>query len=537
MKTEIKKLFALILALCLVVGVTACGGSPTGGAAQPAASPAQSAATNDLDGNGRADKVVYASTQEYNSLGPFLNPKTYTAAVFEPLGSFQTYGENYEGLLMEHWEYDGDRTYSIKLYENIFDSQGNHITASDVEFCYEAVKGPGSEMTNMVTPIESVKATGEYTAEFVWKNKPVVGAFEHFTSYVNIVSKAAYEASGDGMASNPVGTGPYVLDSWTPGVTMTLKVNEKYWATAEQKKFARQNQSVDEIEIQTISETSQLSMALQTGAIDMTADVASQDVPNFTTGMYAEGHAVTETTATAPKSLLVNQSPNAKTSDPNLVKAIMCALDQEFVASMVNGGSNVATYGLGAPCNPDYDAEAFKSFLPEHDLDKAKEYLAQSAYPDGTDITLLFIDGGMANDIAETVQGQLAQIGINVITKGDIFPNWLSNKNDDSAWELNMSELSGFYVTDLWESAFVKQNEIFAGEAELAALRDILAPAMSVETHSQETVNAAQKYITEHGYCIPLLTQIKYNVYNSSLIEAVAYTGEGAVCVQGFTFK
>lgn len=524
MKTNLKKFFALALALCLVVSTAAS-----------AFASEQSA--NDQDGNGRVDKVVYASTQEYTSIGPFLNPKTYTAAVFEPLGSFQTYGEDFEGLLMESWEYDEDKTYTVKLYENIYDSAGNHITASDVVFSYEATKGSGSEMTSLITPIESITAEDDYTVKFVWADAPVVGAFEHFTSYVNIVSQAAYEASGDGMASDPIGTGPYVVSSWTAGVSITLTVNENYWASDDQIKFSRQNQPVDEIEIQTITETSQLSMALQTGTIDMTADVASQDVPNFTTGMYAEGHAVVETTATAPKSLLVNQSPNAKTSDPYLVKAIMCALDQEFIAAMVNGGANVATYGLGAPCNPDYDEEAFKSFLPEYDLEQAKEYLAQSAYPDGTDITLLFIDGGIANDIAEIIQSQLAQIGINVIIQGDIFPNWLTNKNDDSAWELNLSELSGFYVTDLWESAFVKQNEIFANDEDLATLREVLAPALSVETHSQETVNAAQQYITENGYCIPLLTEIKYNVYNSNLIESIAYTGEGAVCVQGFTFK
>ena len=540
MKNSICKLLAAALAICLVLSLAACGGTDAPAETSGGAAPTNAAApavNNDADGNGRADKVVYASTQAYTSLVPFLNPKTYTAAVFEPLGSFQSYGEDFEGLLMESWEYDGDKTYTIKLYENIYDSEGNHITASDVEFCYEAVQGPGSEMANMVKPIESVKATGDYTVEMVWASKPVVGAFEHFTSYVNIVSQTAYEASGDGMASKPVGTGPYVVDSWTSGVTMTLKVNENYWASGDQIKFARQNQPVDEIEIQTISETSQLSMALQTGAIDMTADIASQDVANFTGGPYAASYTVEETTATAPKSLLVNQSPNAKTSDPNLVKAIMCALDQDFVSVMVNGGANVPTYGLGAPCNPDYDGETFKSYLPEHSLDKAKEYLAQSAYPNGTEINLLFIDGGIANDIAEVIQGQLAQIGITVNIKGEIFPNWLSNKNDDTAWELNMSELSGFYVTDLWESAFVKQNEIFASEEELAALHDVVGQALSVETHSQETVNAAQKYITEHGYCIPLLVQLKYNVFDNTLIDSIAYTGEGAVCVQGFIYK
>jgi ABC-type transport system substrate-binding protein len=187
--------------------------------------------------------------------------------------------------------------------------------------------------------------------------------------------------------------------------------------------------------------------------------------------------------------------------------------------------------------NPDYDEEAFKSYLPAHDVNKAKEYLKNSAYPNGCEINLIFIDGGMANDIAEMIQGQLAEIGIKVNIKGSIFPNWLAAKNDETAWDLNLSELSGFYVTDLWESAFVKQNEVFATEEELAELQPLVLEALFVEGHSQETVNAAQKFITENVYVIPLLVEEKYNVYDSALIDGIAYTGEGAVCVQGFSFK
>ena len=523
MKTGMKKFFALVLVLCMVMSLAITANAAEG---------------NDADGNGRADKVVFAATRQYTSLVPFLNPSAYTAAVFESLGSFVNYGEDFQGLLMESWDYDGDRTYTVKLYENIHDSEGNPITADDVVFSYAPEQVGASEMSNRTTAIESVTALDDYTVQFVWAQKPVVGAFESVMSYVNIVSQAAYEASGDGMASKPVGTGPYVVDSWTSGVSMNLKVNENYWAEGDQVKLPRQQQPVDEIEIDTITETSQLTMALQTGTIDMTADIASQDAPNFQEGgMYSSGYSVEEMESPAPKSLLVNHSPNSKTSDENLRMAIMTALDSEFISMMVNGGANKATYGLGAPMNPDYDEESFKSYIPAHDLEKAKEYLAQSAYPDGTDITLLFIDGGIANDIAEVIQGQLAQIGINVNIRGEIFPNWLAAKNDDSAWELNLSELSGFFVTDLWDSAFVKQNEVFADEAALGELRDVVGQALAVDTNSQETVNAAQKYITENVYCVPLLTELKYNVYDNTLIDSICYTGEGAVCVQGFTFK
>lgn len=358
-------------------------------------------------------------------------------------------------------------------------------------------------------------------------------------SLVNIVSQEAYEATGDGMASDPVGTGPYVVTSWTSGVSMTLEVNEDYWATDEQIKFDTQKQNADVIEIQTISETSQISMALQTGEINMTEDLAATDASNFEEGgAYSANYSVLEQADYAPKSILVNVSEDAKTSDYYLRQAIMCAIDNEYIASVVNGGSNQAVYGLGAPSNSDYDEEAWKSYLPERSVEQAKDYLAQSAYPDGTTITLLLIDGGINNDIAEIIQNQLNQIGIEVDVQAQTFGNWLTNKNDSSAWDLIISELSSTNCcAAIYQNAFDTRdgssNEIFADDA---TLQELLEACIFVDNHTQESVNAFQQYLTEQAYVIPGLVQINYNVYDSTLISEIVYSGEGAVLPQAFTY-
>ena len=314
MKRSMKKFLSLALALCMVFALAACGSGETTPSDKPDSTSGGNVSTdqpggetggaNDADGNGRADKVVYASTMAYPSLNPFLNPKTFTSAVYEPLGAYETYGDKFGGLLMESWEHPDELTYIVKLKENITDSQGNKIDAEDVVFCYEKVRTVGK--ISRVSVIESVTALDEYRVEFKWANTPVVGSFESIMTVVNIVDKDAYEATGDDMSSAPVGTGPYVVSDWTSGISMTLTVNENYWAKDDMK-YNRQKQNVDVIEIQTVSETSQLSMGIQTGTIHMTDAISSQDAPNFQEGgMYASNHAVVETEAFAPKTLLVN---------------------------------------------------------------------------------------------------------------------------------------------------------------------------------------------------------------------------------------
>ncbi len=126
MKNSIKKLFAMALALCMVLSLAACGSggttsssNPNPGSSETASAPQggneSTGSNNDADGNGRADKVVYASTMAYPSLNPFLNPKTFTSAVYEPLGAYETYGDKFGGLLMESWEHPDDLTYIYKL--------------------------------------------------------------------------------------------------------------------------------------------------------------------------------------------------------------------------------------------------------------------------------------------------------------------------------------------------------------------------------------------------------------------------------------
>lgn len=544
MKKKFSKVLAIVLAATTVVSMTACGGSSSSTSSSTSnssstntASSDSTGANNDADGNGRADKVVYAGIQSYTSLNPFLNPKVYTEAVFEPLGAYTTYGDGFDGLLMESWEQTDDLTYTVKLYENIYDSEGNHITAEDVVFSYEKVRTVGE--ISQTSVIDSITADGDYTVIFKWKNKPVAGKFENLCSIVNIVDKDAYEATGDDMSSKPVGTGPYKVTSWTSGVTMTLEVNENYWATGDQVKFDRQKQNVDVIEIQTISETSQLAMALQTDAIDMTADVSSTDVANFSEGgAYSSGHAVEEMEAYAPKTLLINTDPVAKTSDENLRQAIMRAIDNEAIAKIVNGGANNPTYGVGCSSNYDYDEEAFKSYIPEKDIEEAKKYLAQSAYPDGCTVSLLLIDGGVDNDIAEIIQNQLAQIGITVEVKAEIFPNWLSDKGDPANWDLILSQLSSTNCcADIWQNAFDNTDgdtEIFSNDSKL---QELLEGCMYVENHTQDNVNAFQQYVSEQAYAVPILIELKYNVYDTNLISGITYSGEGCALPQAFTYK
>ena len=251
-----KKLFALMLAAVMLLSLTVSASA--------------------LNSKSGPDKVVLGTTTVYDTLDPFTSPQEFHCLVYETLGGREGFGGEFKGRLMKSWSQLDEKTYEIELYDTIYDSAGNHITADDVVFSFNEAFRIGK--LTKIKVVDTVEKTGDYTVKFTWKATPVVGSFETVMSVCDIVSQAAYEASSNGMNTDPVGTGPYKLDSFTAGVSVTVVARDDYWQPAEAQTLSSQKQNIKYIELQTISETEQMATALTTGNVDMSKDVASQNI-------------------------------------------------------------------------------------------------------------------------------------------------------------------------------------------------------------------------------------------------------------------
>ena len=131
-----KKLLALLLALCMIVALCACG------AQTPAETAAEdSAAETETDASDLSNTLVYAGENE-DTINPVLtNHDEITDIVFSGLMKFDKNGEPVEDLA-KSYEYDEDAmTYTFKLRENVKWHDGEDFTADDVVFTYEALTG------------------------------------------------------------------------------------------------------------------------------------------------------------------------------------------------------------------------------------------------------------------------------------------------------------------------------------------------------------------------------------------------------------
>ena len=234
------------------LGVSAAGAvflANTAGAQTPVASPGSEGAVrptfgteNQSRGEGGALNLI--QWQAPGTLSPHLSTgsKDFLASmlVLEPLIHYSPESEMIPNLItelptVENGMLDEDLTsVTFSLLPDVVWSDGTPFTAADVAFTTEWVKDPANNSVNqgVFAAIESAEVVDDLTVtiNFVESNPfwfdPFTGTATGFV-YPKHILESGPEAH-DAFSLNPVGTGPYVVESFTPNDSATYVVNENY---------------------------------------------------------------------------------------------------------------------------------------------------------------------------------------------------------------------------------------------------------------------------------------------------------------------
>jgi peptide/nickel transport system substrate-binding protein len=223
-------------------------------------------------------------------------------------------------------------------------------------------------------------------------------------------------AEGVDLNTNPVGAGPYTLESFEAGTKQVFVKNLKYWDAA--------NIRVARIEVVQVTGDS-LSNAIRSDTIDRAIVSAAQSrelqgVPDW------ELLTVPDEAISVIGMMCKGRPPF---DDLKVRQALTHATDQNAL--------NQALYdGLGAPMHAGFHPEgspffnpAVKDFYP-YDVEKAKSLLAEAGYTDASplEFEVLFTPGSDSQTAVEIIQQQWLDAGINITLKpitgsGDFFPD------------------------------------------------------------------------------------------------------------------
>ena len=511
-----KKLLALLLALVMSVSLLAgCGGGGDNNANAGNNNGNGSSGNNGNSGNngsgsGKQELVIGCST-DIGSLYPFgaaTSPvKTKRVLAYELL-FWQEEDGSLQPSIGKSWKSLGNGTYQVEIFDYIYDSAGNHMTADDIIFSLERYMEDGQNVGSYSTLTE-YKAVDDYTVEFTFSPE-ILGQYKVLFSNLHCVTQKAWEDSGDDMATYPVGTGGYTLnkEESMPGATYVFEKRDDYWQTDEQYISDYNRHTPDKVTVKIITDVSTLAIALQNGEIDYSADISATDLVQFIdeNGNALPGYIKVEGVNNSFTHLIFNCGPNSPCQDINLRRAICYAIDA--------AACNYTAYGsLGTVCNAatnpnlgDSGVEfGHDNYFP-YDPDYAKELLAQSSYK-GETIRILVQPVAVVSDCAPLVQAYCDAVGIKVELLEYDMAQYRTIRKDESGLEFDI-ELYGsagggddYVFRSILE---VDQRNYKDGDTELNIIDDKLQAlyedVAGVDTNSPEAVQAFLDYLEEQCY-------------------------------------
>lgn len=231
----------LALALTVALGVTALAGCGGGNGPAPGSS---TQATSD---KGQKGELIFAQGADPRGLDPGMVDDAESSKVmcqiYETLLAFEKDSTKLRPWLAKEYEVSEDGlTYTFILNEGIKFHDGEPFNAeavkANIERYMEGNRTEDMPYADFVYgKVASVEAPEEY--------KVVIKLKEPYTPFLNNLAMsmtapmASPKAIKEGnLMEHPVGTGPFVFDSWNKGQDITLKPNLEYWNNGPEAKGA-----------------------------------------------------------------------------------------------------------------------------------------------------------------------------------------------------------------------------------------------------------------------------------------------------------
>lgn len=215
----IKRIAAATLAVATMIGVAACGGSNGSNGTEAAST------SNQILYGGDAGSPTFV-----RNFNPFSSSRRQGINfMFEPLQVVNAIDGKATPFLATGGKIIDPQTIEYTIREGVKWSDGEDFTADDVVFTFNLVKeNPALDTLGVWQHIDTIEST-DSTVTFHLKEADIPA--ETIINQQLIVPEHIWKDVDDPVKwtnEYPVGTGPYVIDTFGPN-QYTLKKNENYW--------------------------------------------------------------------------------------------------------------------------------------------------------------------------------------------------------------------------------------------------------------------------------------------------------------------
>jgi peptide/nickel transport system substrate-binding protein len=315
-------------------------------------------------------------------------------------------------LLAESWSESPDgKSYTFRLRKGVSFSDGAPLDSSAVKFSFERAKAEGSTNKAKKAVFDNISSIATYDPHTVILTLNSPDATMPFRLGEN-TAVILHPSSAAGAATKPVGTGPYMLESWNKGSSITLVKSPRFRDAAKVR--------LEKVTFRFINDPSAQVAALLAGDIDgMPRFGALQALKQF----QGDKRFTVEIGSTAGKGILAINNRKPPFNDVKVRRALAHAIDRK---AFIDG----AQEGLGRPIGSHFAptdlgyVDLTKTY--PYDPERAKVLLRDAGVTTPLNVTLTLPPPQYARKGGEIVAAQLAKVGINAKIENVEWAQWLA---------------------------------------------------------------------------------------------------------------
>lgn len=532
-----KKFLALMLALAMTLALAACGGDPVNSESPNPDNTGSSQPDTSETPGGDVEKIMTVGlTADITPLN-CIDPNSENAARINNImyPTLVSAAQNDSGelevvyQLLESCSTEDNKTFTLKLREDVYWSDGEQVTAEDVVFAIDLFTDPDVGSTSMATYLIMLDGIVDSRKGYREQGSELTAAYvvDEFTLNVVcsdeygedfIINRLCYNLyalpqhilgeiprtellASQAAVDSKVVYGAFSVHSYTTASDLVLEANENYYLGAPKLDYLRF----------LFLASSQITTMLASGELDVawpgTIDAADYE--------YVTGLDNVVTSIGAPNSVVSLFINNEVISDVNVRKAISLAINRETIVSGILGGygevSNQPVSSTSAYLCPDYST-------PTYDPELAKQLIADSGFDQTITITVT-TGQTTAKNIAALIQSALQEVGITVEigTSDNAVLDCLMGKYDmvmitQTEQPLTPSHTLGIHLNN---GSWTK----FATDESVALYKDLTGP--NTEEELTDIMYRLQEIISTNYPSVPL--------YNATVLlakgEQVTYGG------------
>ena len=322
--------------------------------------------------------------------------------------------------LAESWSISDDGLeYTFRLREGVTFSSGQKLTAEDVRYTFMrllthpmsrnreiAAEIAGAEMLTRreTDDLAGFRVEGDYvfTIELAEPFPAFLACLS--TPAASILNEESVTEAGDDFGLDPaktIGTGPFIMEEWTPGKNMKLKANPDCWSGAP---------GFDGLELVYVTDEVEQRLRFERGELDiLDLDKLGDEAEYFIHGDKYRDR-LYRAAQVDISYIALNQSIEPL-NDVNVRKALQTALDRQMLLDAFYSGRGIVENGIFphglTGFNPDLEP------IP-YDPEEAKRLLEEAGYPDGFDLEILvnISSGRTRRQMMQMVARMWEQIGV-----------------------------------------------------------------------------------------------------------------------------